>query len=81
MRRDREQPARRLDAADPRHADVHDDDVGQQLGRSAHGIVAAARLRDHGEAVLLADQAAQAGAKEVVIVDDQHADGLLFGRP
>ena len=75
VRRGVEHAARGLDARHAGHVDVHHDDVGLELRGLLDRLVAATRLGDDLEAVVLVQEPAQAGAEEVVVVDDEDADG------
>ena len=66
--------ARRLDAAQLRHADVHEDHVGRGLVRLAHGLVAVLGLGDDLDARLGLQHHDQAPPEQGVVVADQHPD-------
>src|SRR6266511_2673802 len=66
----------RLDAAAPRHADVHQHHVGHQLLGLVDGLGAVAGLSDDLDVVLLLEHHLEATAEQRVVVHDQHADGL-----
>ena len=74
-RRDARHLARRLDAGEPRHLQVHDDDVRRELADEAQRVAAVVGLSDDLEALFL-EQAPQAAAEEVVVVDEQDAQLL-----
>ena len=76
-RRDARHLAGRLDAGQPRHLQIHDDDVEGELADEAQRIAAVVRLPDDLEALLF-EQTPQATSKEVVVVDEQ--DTKLFER-
>ena len=63
-----------LHAVEHGHGDVHEHDVGTQLGRQAQRLFAVGRLTHHLEALLL-EGASQAFAQHAVIVGEQQADG------
>ena len=64
-------PPRRLDAADARHENVHQDHLGAELLGEPDGLVAVLRLAHHIDPVLLFEQRAQPFAHDLVIVDQQ----------
>ena len=66
------QPPGRLDAVDAAHAQVHHDDVRRQRRHRSGHLVAVAALADDLEAVLAAQDPAQAGADQLLVVDQQH---------
>ena len=72
QRREHRDLPRRLDAADPRHVQVHDDDVGRDLADGAQRLGAVVALADHLDALLL-EQVAQPGPEQVVVVHEQDA--------
>src|SRR5918911_1310761 len=53
QRRDRRDVPRRLDAAHPRHVQVHDDDVGRELAHHPDGVGAGAGLAHDLDPLLL----------------------------
>jgi hypothetical protein len=63
---------RRLDAADPGHVQVHHHDLGRNLADLLERPGACVRLADDVDALLL-EQGTQAGAEQVVVVDQQDA--------
>ncbi len=63
-RRALDDAARRLNAVEVRHADVHQDDVGVELGRPPDGLEAVRRLADHVDVGLGREDRAQAAAHE-----------------
>jgi hypothetical protein len=65
---------RRLDAVQPRHLDVHEDDVRPQLRRQGHRLAAVGGVGNDGQAGRLVDQAPQAVADERVVVPDEDPD-------
>ena len=77
QRRDRADLARRLDAAHPRHVEIHDDDVRRQLADLRDGLRAVPGLADDLDALLL-EEIAEPGPEEIVIVDEQHPQGPFF---
>ncbi len=58
---------------DPRHVEIHDDDVGRELADETDGLGPGGRLADDAH-VLLLEQRAEPRAEEIVVVDEQHAD-------
>jgi hypothetical protein len=62
----------RVDAAHPRHVQVHDDDVGSELAHDPHRLGAARRLADDLDSLLL-EQVPEPGPEQIVVVDDQDA--------
>src|SRR3954451_17584760 len=74
------QPPGGLDAADPGHADVHQQDVGSELLGLGDGVLAVLRLADDVDAVLELQDLDETPPEEGVIVDDQDADRLARGR-
>ena len=64
------QPAGGFDAIDGGHRDVHQHDVGSELEREAHALVAVAGLSDHLDAFRF-EPAPQPLAQHRVIVDEQ----------
>ena len=64
-----------LDAVEHRHGDVHEHDVGPQLGRQAQGLLAVGRLADDLEPLLL-HRAAQPLAEHAVVVGEQQATAM-----
>ena len=75
-RRVRADCARRLDAVRARHADVHEHNVGTQTVRQRCGLVAIARLADHLDTVVRRQDQAEPAAHKVLVVGDEHADGV-----
>ena len=67
--------AGRLDAVHDRHLHVHEHDVGAQLAGQPHGLGAVVRLTDHLEVVLDREDEREAGAHELLVVDEEHAGG------
>ena len=70
---------RRLDPALPGHDDVHQDHVRLVRARLEDGVADVARLADDLDVVLGLEHAAQAGADDGMVVDDQHADRHAIG--
>src|SRR5258708_5019118 len=68
--------ARCLDAADPRHVEVHHDHVGRQLPHETHRLSAVAGLPDDVDSLLF-EQVPETRAKKIVIVDEQNANSRL----
>jgi hypothetical protein len=79
-------PGRR-DPVDARHAQVHEDGVGSQLGGDCDGLLAVGRGADDLDAGQQPEQHHQALAHDALVVGDQHPDhrdppaGLLRDRP
>ena len=72
QRRDHRDLPGRLDAADARHVQVHDDDVGRELAHRFERVGAVVALA-HDLDLLVVEQVAQPRAKEVVVVHEQDA--------
>ena len=70
----RAQLAHGADAVQPRHHQVHQDDVGRSALGLAHGRLAVGRLAHDLDAVLELEERAQPLADDGVVVDDQDAD-------
>ena len=70
QRGDHRDLARRLYAADPGHVQVHHDDVRYDLAYGAQRIGPVVTLTDDLHALVL-EQIAEAGAEQIVIVDEQ----------
>ena len=68
-----EEPARRLDAVDVGHADVHQDDVRPQAPRLRDRLAPVRRLADDLDVLLGLEDHAEAGADERLVVGDQDA--------
>jgi hypothetical protein len=66
--------ARRLDAVELGHADVHQHDVGRQATRLLDRRVAVGRLADDVDVLLGVEDHAEAGAHQRLVVGDQDAD-------
>src|ERR671919_1010542 len=64
----------RLDSIHVGHADVHQDDVGSQLAHAVDRLPAVGSLADDLEPGLRVEEQSEAGAHELLVVDDQHAD-------
>ena len=56
------------------HADVHEHDVGRQLAHRARDFGPVRAFAHHVETELLAQDAAQAGTDQLLVVDEQYAD-------
>ena len=67
-------PARGLEAVDAWHLDVHQHDVGLQPLRRRDGLLAVARLADHGDAFLGLEDQPEAAAHERLIVGEDDLD-------
>ena len=63
-----------LDAALPRHHDVHEHDVGLRLESLEDCTLRVRSLPDRLDVVFRVEHAAEAGADDGMIVDDQHPD-------
>ena len=72
---------RRLDAVDPRHANVEQHDVRLRLDGEPYGFLAVAGLGDHLVFVELADQLPQAVAGGLLVVNDQDFHRPVTPRP
>src|SRR3954454_17885852 len=71
------QPAGGLDAADARHAHIHEQHVRRvQLGLG-DGVLAVLGLADDLDALLELEDLDQASSEEGVVIDDEHADGVV----
>jgi hypothetical protein len=66
--------ARRLDAVDARHLEVHEHDVRLVPRRQRDRLLAVGGERDDLDTGRRGEQAAEAGAHDLVVVGDQHAD-------
>src|SRR5690606_19309364 len=71
----REDPPRRLDPVELGHAQVHEDDVGLEVGDESHRLVAVTGLADDLQVGLGVDDRAHAGPEELLVVDEQDPDG------
>ena len=80
QRRDHRDLTGRLDAADPRHVEIHHDHVRRQLANGSKSVRSVDALARDLHALLL-EQVAQPRAEEVVVVDEENAriDELRFG--
>ena len=67
-------PAGGLDAVEAGHAQVHEDDVGGELGSQGDGLGAVGCLAHHLEVRLAGEHADDPGAHHRVVVDHQKAD-------
>jgi hypothetical protein len=61
----------RLDAVDPWHADVHEDDIGAQPLGQAHGLLPVGRLADDLDIRRGLQQDPYAGPHQTLVVHDQ----------
>ena len=68
--------ARRLDTAHGRHVDVDDNDVGREIANAPLTASAPVAASPTITSALLLEQVPQAGAKEIVVVDEQHTKRL-----
>ena len=66
----------RFDAADLRHPDVHQHDIGQRLAGYRNRFLAVAGLPDQVDVVLFIQDHLQAAPEKRVVVRDQHPDRL-----
>jgi hypothetical protein len=74
--------AGRLDAVEPRHVDVHDDDVRGRRARRGQRVGAGRRLTDHGGEPAAFDDRLQRLPPQRVVVDDEHVQrGATGWRP
>jgi hypothetical protein len=67
-------PARRLDAVDARHLEVHEHDVRLAVEGQVDRLLAVGGHADHLDVGHAGEQAVQARAYEVVVVDDEDPD-------
>ena len=74
-----DEPARRLDAVQPRHAHVHEHDVRLVQARELDGLRAVRRLADDGDVGLRLEDHAKAAADQRLIVGQQDADHGVLG--
>ena len=65
----------RVDTAHRRHVEIHHDDVGRELADMRNGVRARRGLADDLDPLLL-EEAAQARAEEILVVDEKHAKRL-----
>ena len=63
-----------FDAAQARHVDVDERDVGQFTADQREPVLAVGRFTDHLDAGLLREDHAEAGTHQLVIVDQNHSD-------
>src|SRR6185437_554775 len=63
-----------LQAVHHRHADVHEDDVGAQVGDPGDGLLAVDGLADHLDVGLRVEQDGEARPDHALVVGHQHAD-------
>jgi hypothetical protein len=71
--RDREDFAGCRDAVEVRHAHIHENDVRGQRAGLLDGAAAVARLADDLDRLVAREHRLEAGAHEVVVVDEEHA--------
>ena len=64
-----------LDAGEPGHLNVHDDDVGAQPGGQRHGLRPVGRPTDDMEIGLGVHERGERGAQKRLILGDEHSDG------
>jgi hypothetical protein len=64
-------PARRLDPVEHRHADVHQHDFGPQAARRLHRVLAVTRLADDRRLGLRLEDLPEADPDERLVVRDQ----------
>jgi len=69
-----------LDAVDPWHVEVHEDDVGPVRLHQVERLLAVGRGARNGDGVEQAQQHLEALADDPLVVDHEHADGYLAGR-
>ena len=70
--------ARRLEAVDPRHHKVHNNDVGPVVAGQLNGFAPTPGLGDHHDARFLQD-VAQCPARQWIVIDDDDAHGHAIG--
>ena len=66
----------RFDPRAPRHAHVHQHDVGHQVLRLLDGLLAVGRLPDELEVVLVAEDHLEPPAEQRMVVDDHHPESF-----
>jgi len=71
----------RLDPVEHGHRDVHQDDVGRQLLRELHGLLAVARVTHDRDPLVAAEDRLESLGEETVIVGYEHADRCSHTRP
>src|SRR5262249_45213381 len=67
--------ARRLDARQLWHREVHQHDVGEEVARELDAPATILGFTHHLDVLELAEKEAQAAAERGVVVDDQHPNG------
>src|SRR6266508_2615866 len=70
----------RFDASPPRHANVHQDDIGHELLGLLDGLGAIAGLAHDLDIVFLLENHLEPATEQCVVVHDQHADGVSCAR-
>jgi hypothetical protein len=68
-------PPDRLDSGHTGHLPVDQDQVGLQVGRRRHGLIAARCLANHMEPPIFFQDFGNALTEKRVVIDEQHADG------
>src|SRR3546814_16766059 len=66
-------PARRLDAVDLRHANVHQDDIGLGGSHDPHRLAAVGRLADGGQVGFVVDDHPEPATDDSLVVDHDDA--------
>ena len=64
-----------LEAIDFRHLDIEEDEVGTLLLDELQGLDAVGRLAEEADVVQAGEEADQAVARQLLVVDDEGADG------
>ena len=74
LRMARAHTPQRLEPTHAGHGDIHDHDIGLELGIKRASGLARLRLADHGDPAGRLQQEAKAGAYHRVIIDQQHTN-------
>jgi hypothetical protein len=64
-----QQFARRFQATDARHLDIHQDDIGFQLTRLDQGLFPGLGLTDHLQAIDIGQHTCNACTNEIMVID------------
>jgi hypothetical protein len=72
---------RGLEAAQPRHRDVHQDDIRTQGAGELDGLLAVGRLADHGDVLRERQERADAVAQDGVVIRDQDPNAAHASPP